>query len=91
MEYLFKFILELALEGSIEASKSKKLPKIIRYFLILIVVLFFILVIGLIILEGVLFLKENVIGGIFLILIGLYMFIMCILKFRKIYLLKIDE
>lgn len=91
MEYLFEFILELALEGSIEASKSKKLPKIIRYFLILIVVLFFILVIGLIILTGVLFLKENVIGGIFLILIGLYMFIMCILKFRKIYLLKIDE
>lgn len=91
MEYLFEFILELALEGSIEASKSKKLPKIIRYFLILIVVLFFILVIGLIILTGVLFLEENVIGGIFFILIGLYMFIMCILKFRKIYLLKIDE
>lgn len=31
MEYLFKFILELFIEGSIEASQSPKIPKPLRF------------------------------------------------------------
>lgn len=88
MEYIFEFILELVFEGSIELSKSNKLPKYIKYSLIIIIALFFIAVIGLIFLLGILSLKESILLGVLLILIGLFMFIMSVIKFRKIYLTK---
>ncbi len=91
MEYIFEFILELVFEGSIELSKSNKLPKYIKYQLIIVIVLFFIAVIGLIFLLGILSLKENILLGILLILIGLFMFIMSVIKFRKTYLAKINK
>lgn len=89
MEYLFEFILELALGGSIEISKSNKVPKVIRYPLIVIIVLFFLAVIGLIFLTGILILKENVMAGIFFIIIGMFMLVMSIIKFKKVYLKKV--
>ena len=58
----------------------------IRYLLIVIISLFFIVVIGLIFFVGILSLKENILLGILLILIGLFMFIMSVIKFRKTYL-----
>jgi len=88
MEYIFEFVLELVLEGSIEVSQNKKIPKYVRYPLIAIVVLFFIAVIGLVFLAGVLSIKENIFIGIFFILIGLFMLIMSVIKFRKTYLIK---
>ena len=88
MEYLLEFILELIFEGSIEISKSSKTPKYIRYPLIVIISLFFISVIGLIFLVGILSLKESVLLGILFISIGIFMFIMGIIKFKKIYLIK---
>ena len=91
MEYIFEFILELVLEGSIEVSKSNKIPKYIRYPLIVIIALFFIAVIGLIFLVGILSLKENIFLGILFILIGLFMFIMSVIKFRKTYLIKTSK
>ena len=91
MEYIFEFILELVLEGSIEVSKSDKIPKYIRYPLIVIIALFFIAVIGLIFLAGILSLKDNVILGIFFIFISLFMFVMSIVKFRKTYLIRTNK
>ena len=91
MEYIFEFILELVLEGSIEVSKSSKIPKYVRYPLIGIISLFFIAVIGLIFFTGILSLKENIILGILLILVGLLLLIMSVIKFRKIYLTKINK
>lgn len=91
MEYIFEFILELILEGSIELSKSRKIPKYIRYPLIVLILLFFISVIGLVFLAGILSLKENILLGIFIILIGLFMFIMSIVKFRKTYIIKTNK
>ncbi len=88
MEYIFEFILELVFESSIEVSKNKKISKYIRYPFITIISLFFIFVIGLIFLTGILLLKENVLLGIVFILIGLLMFIMSVIKFKKIYLTK---
>lgn len=87
MECLFEFILELVFEGSIEVSKSNKIPKYVRYPLIVIISLFFIAVIGLIFLAGILSLKENILVGIFFILLGLFMLIMSVIKFRKTYLI----
>lgn len=91
MEYLFEFILELVLEGCIEASKSSKIPKWIRYPLIAVISLFFIAVIGLIIFTGFLSLKENILVGMLLISIGFIMVIMSMIKFRKFYLIKLNE
>lgn len=88
MEYICEFILELILGGSIEASKSNKIPKFIRYPLIIFISLFFLAVIGLIFLAGILLLKENEILGIIFIILGIYMTIMSIIKFRKTYLTK---
>lgn len=88
MEFIFEFILELLLEGSIEISKSSKIPKYIRYPLIAIISLFFIGVIGLIFLAGILSLRENILLGIFFLLIGLFMLLMSVKKFRKTYLIK---
>ena len=91
MEYIFEFILELILEGGIEMSKSSKIPKYIRYPLTVIIALFFIAVIGIIFLTGVLALKENLILGLLLILIGLFMLVMSTVKFRKTYLNGLRE
>ncbi len=95
MEYIFEFIVELAVElvfeGSFEASKSSRIPKYIRYPLIGIICLFFIAVVGLVFFFGILTLKENIFAGIVLILIGLLLLIMSAVKFRKTYLIKINN
>ncbi len=91
MEYIFEFILELVLEGSIEVSKNRKVPKYIRYPLIILISLFFIAIIGIIFLTGFLSFKENILLGLFFIFIGLFMFIMSVIKFRKIYLIKTNQ
>lgn len=91
MEYLFEFILELVIEGGIEVSKSRKIPGYIRYPLIGIISLFFVAVIGIIFLAGFLSIKENLFVGIFFILLGLFLFIMSVIKFRKTYLTKISK
>lgn len=91
MEYIFEFLLELILEGSIEASRSNKIPKYIRYPLIVLIVCFFVAVIGLIFFAGILFLKESLAGGIFFLLIGLLLLVSSIIQFRKTYLIKKDQ
>lgn len=91
MEYLFEFLLELILEGSIEASQNPKVPKGIRYLLITIVSLFFLSVIGLIFFTGTLMLKENFVLGILFYALGFCMLLMGILKFRKVYIKKTNQ
>lgn len=91
MKFIIEFIIDFLFESSIEVSKDKKVPKYIRYPLIAIIPLFFIVVIGLIFYIGIIVLKESIIAGIILILIGLYMFIAGILKFRKVYLSRINK
>ncbi len=88
METIFEFILELLLEGSIEISKSRKIPKYIRYPLIGLLSLFFLAVLGLIFVAGILVLKESLLGGIFLILLGAFLLVMAVLKLWKTYLAR---
>lgn len=89
MEYIIEFILELVFESSVEISKSKKVPKYIRYPLIIIIALFFIAVIDLIFLVGILSLKENTLLGIFFIVAGIIMLLSSIIKFKKTYLKQV--
>ena len=91
MDLLFSAIAELLLEGSIEVSQSKKIPKPIRCFLLGFVIGFFIIVIGLIIFMGVSISKDNLIGGIIIILFGLLLAIMSVIKLKKDYLVKKEE
>ncbi len=91
MEYIFEFIVEFILEGSIELSKSSRIPKYIRYPLIGILSLFFVAVIGLIFFTGLLSLKENMLSGILLILVGLFLLIMGVIRFRQAYLTKMNK
>ena len=91
MEYLIEFILELVLEGGLEATKSNKVPKPIRYIILSIIVLFFIAVIGLIYLTAFLILKQSIIGFILFFLLATFMLISAIIKFKKEYLEKINK
>jgi len=88
VELIFEFLIELILEGSIYLSTNKKVPKIIRYLLIFIIVSFFLFTISIIIFLGIILLKINVIVGIFIIVVGLILFITIIIKFKKTYLNK---
>ena len=91
MDFLFELIFELIFEGALEASKSRKVPKIIRYPLIALIELFFAaIIIGLFII-GILVLKDNIILGIFMIVISIVLLISAIIKFKKVYLEKANK
>ena len=89
MEFIFEiieFIFEIILELICEASKSSRVPKPVRLILAAVIILFYIAVIAVIFLVGVLMLKESIIGAIFLFAFGLFILIMSIKKFRSTYL-----
>ena len=88
MEFLFEILLELILEGTMEASQNKKVPKLVRVVLIVLISAFYLSVIGLILFIGVTCWKTNKIGGLIIITIGSVIFIMAAVKFRKMYLDK---
>lgn len=91
MECLVEFLLEFLLAGSIEASQNPKVPKWLRYFLIMIVSFFFLSAIGLIFFTATLMLQENLMLGLLFYLLGLCMFVMGMIKFRKVYLRKVNK
>ena len=91
MEYLIELILELVLEGGLEATKSDKIPKTIRYIILGIILLFFIAVIGIIYLTAFLILKQSIVGFILFFLLATFMLISTIIKFKKEYLKKINN
>ncbi len=86
MDFLFELLFELIAEGTVELSKSVKVPKYIRYPLVGLIVLFFVAVIGIVLFAGLVFLKQHVLLGICMIALALLMLIMGILKFKKTYL-----
>lgn len=83
MDFLFELLFELIAEGTVELSKSKKVPKYIRYILIGIIALFFIAVIGLVFFVGLMILKQNLFWGIIIIAFALFMLVMSIIKLKK--------
>ena len=68
--------------------KDKKVPKIIRWLLIGLIMFLFIGVIGIVLFAGVLVLLQDIIGGVIIITIGIIMLISAITKFKKIYIKK---
>ncbi len=88
MDFIIELIFEFLFGGMIETSKSNKVPKFIRYPLIVIILLFFVLVFGFIFIVSILAFKESIIAGILLIIIDLFLFVGSIYKFRKEYFSK---
>lgn len=88
MDFLFELLFELIAEGTVELSKSIKVPKYIRYPLIVIIALFFIGVIGILLLVGVASFEQNFLIGIIIIALALLLLVMGVIKFRKTYLIR---
>ena len=85
MDLLIEFLIELIFDGTIELSSNKKVPKVIRYPLIVLIVLIFsIFIVGFLIL-GILSLKENIGMGIFLIILSLIFLLFFIKKIKEKY------
>lgn len=88
MDFIFEFIVELIFEGSIEISSNKKISKWIRYPILCILILFFSIIIFGLIIIGLILMKENFLISLLFIIIGLFLLIGSINKFKKIYLNK---
>ena len=85
MDFIIELLLELIFEGGMELSTNKKIPKWLRYPLIVIILLLFALVTIGVIIIGILSMKENLLFGIFLTFIGLIMLVSSIKKAKKLY------
>ncbi len=83
MDFLLEILFELVAEGTVELSKSSRVPKYIRYPLFAVIVLFYIAVIGLVFGVGILSLRQNVLLGILFIALGVFMLVMSVLKLNK--------
>lgn len=88
MELIFEFIIELLFEGVGEASQNKKISKFIRYPLIALIVLAYTAFILLFVFMGVSILKENMIGGILILLFTIVFLVLSIKKFKETYIEK---
>ncbi len=88
MEFLFEIIVDLIIEGSIEASLNKKVPKIVRYPLIAIIVLFFGTIIFGLFIMGIAIWNKNKYASLFIIVVSIVMLITSMYKFKKVYIEK---
>lgn len=88
MDDLIEFILELLLEGGVELGSNKKVTKWIRYPLIFIISILFLLVVALIFYLGIWIYKESIALSIAFIILSVAMLYGSINKFKKIYLEK---
>lgn len=88
MEILIELLFELLFEGTFEISKNKKISKLIRYPLIALIVLFFALIIFGMLFIGLTVANNNILLGLFIIIISLVLLVLSIMKFKKIYMEK---
>ena len=91
MEFIIELLLDLILEGSIEISSNRKVPKWIRYPLIVLIILFFTIVIFGMLILGLIILKNNLYFGLLMILISIILLILGIKKYKIIYVEKKNE
>ena len=88
MDFVFEFIFEFIAELGFELATNKKVSKFIRYPILLLYILFFCFIIFLILYMGVSIMKQSIIGGILIILLGIFLLIGSIIKLRKLYIEK---
>jgi len=86
MDFLIELLLDLVLEGSIEVSSNRKMPKIIRYPLIAFITLFYTAVISILFVFGISIYQANSVASIVIVSITLLLLVTGVLSFRKRYL-----
>ena len=87
-DILFDILLDLIIDGSVAASQSKKIPKPVRYILLLFIFLIYIFIFGTVTWFGIDMLKENVTVGIVVLLFDLTFFALSVWKFIRTYIKK---
>lgn len=86
MEFLFETLLELVLEGSFEASRSKIVPMPVRIILAALVVLLVLTAIGVMVLAGVLMIRDGKpLAGAFMLALAALLLALGIWKFVRAY------
>jgi len=88
MEVVVEFLFDLLFEGIIELSTNKKVPKWIRYSLVLFISLFFLVVVLCLLILGLTILKDNLVIGLIMITLSLVLFMFMVVKYKKQILLK---
>ncbi len=87
MEFVFEILGELFFEGLTEVIQNKKISKFIRYPLLVLVSLFYVAIIGLLVMVGYkLFKSSELVGGIaivFCVLLLLILFVAFLIKLWK--------
>lgn len=83
MDFIIEFIVELLIEGSIEIGTNRKISKFVRYPLLILILIFYIVVIGIITFVGIELLSKNIILGIIFLLLALFLIFITIWAFRK--------
>ena len=79
MDNFIEILLDLIVNGSIEMLPNKKVPKWIRTIISLIIIS---MIMGLII-VGIVVLKESLLGGILIIIVGVFLLIGIIIKVKN--------
>lgn len=85
MDVFMEIVLELLVEGGIEVASNKKISNWVRYPVTFLILLFYLIIILGIIMIGILVFKNSILGGLFIISIGLALLILSIIKFSKSY------
>ncbi|MBQ3475547.1 MAG: hypothetical protein IJH20_05200 [Bacilli bacterium] len=85
MDYLLYFLVDLILDEGVGATKNKKLPKGVRYFLFALILILYLGIIGVFTVIGISLLKESLVEGILTLAFSLCIFIVCILRFKAVY------
>lgn len=83
MDFLIEFIGEIVLEGLIEIGSSSKVPKWIRFLVLSVVVLFYVLLIGGLLFAGIKVISKDLISGLIILLIDLFLLVISIFAFKK--------
>ena len=83
MDILFEFLFELVFEGMMETAKSKKVLMVIRIIAGVLVSAFFLAVIGVIVLIGILYFKDNKPFSVIMFILAIIFTIALILKIVK--------
>ena len=78
MDNLIEILLDLIVSGNIEMLPNRKVPKWIRIIISLILIS---IILGIIIL-GIVLLKESLLGGILIIIVGAFLLIGIIIKVK---------
>lgn len=88
MDDLLEFVFEVLLELGEDVSSNRKISKWIRYPILVIIILFYIGVVGITLFVGLSSLKENAFLGLILILLSLFFVVGISIKIRKLYINK---